>query len=162
MVARSIARGIARPIATKLVGLSVSAGLPSLPFNAQFVVDDASNYVIDDSGNYVVAYISASIAIAVEDGASSPRSLSAADISYIGYWQIFNSVRATTGSIEFTAVDLGSASASWQSGGIFDDPAGTLRIDLPVHALVGDPDEIEIEITPVSGTVVPPDPIVEV
>jgi hypothetical protein len=118
--------------------------------------------LVDDLGNYLIAFNSPSIAIEVEDGASSPRSLEAADIEYIGYWQLFGGIRSTPGSIEFTPVDLISAGAAWISGGIFDSPAGTLRIDLPIHALVGDPDQIEIEITPVSGTVVIPNPIVTV
>jgi len=124
-------------------------------------VDDLGNFLVDDLGRRVTAYISHSITINVEDGASSPRDLVAADITYIGYWQIFDGVRATVGSVAFTLVNLASAGSSWVSGGIFS-VGGVLRIDLPSHALVGDPDEIEIEITPASGTVVIPDPIVSV
>ena len=162
-LARSISQGIARDLA-RLVSLAdgAAAALPTPPYNQLLIVDKDGKYVRDRSSKYITGFQNFSISIAVEDGASSPRSLTAADIDYIGYWQIFSSVRATPGSVEFTPVDLASAGAAWTSGGIYDSPAGTLRIDLPVHALVGDPDEIEIEITPVSGTVVLPSPIVTV
>lgn len=159
---RSALRNVLRGALAGGGGTPEPSAPPTLPFNAQFVIDDLGNYLIDNSGNYVIAYISPSISVAVEDGASSPRSLAAADIAYIGYWQIFDGIRATVGSIEFTPVDLASSGAAWLSGGIFDSPAGTLRIDLPIHALVGDPAEIEIEITPSSGVVVLPTPIVTV
>ena len=126
-------------------------------FNNSFVVDDSNNYIVDDSANYVVAYTTVSITIAVENGASSPRDLAAADISTIGYYQIYGGVRATPGPVYFTPVDVALVDA-WVSGGIYSS-GGNLRIYLPIAALVGDPDEIEIEIVPVSGTVVLPDPI---
>jgi len=164
MTTRSTTRAVSRSVTrgTSSGAGSGGDGLPNLPYNSQFVIDDLGNYLIDDLGNYLVAYITHSVGVLVEDGASAPRLLVAADILTIGYYQIFGGVRATPGAVMFTPVDLASAGASWVSGGIFDSPAGTLRIDLPIHAFVGDPDEIEIEIVPVSGTVVLPDPIVEV
>jgi hypothetical protein len=162
MIASSVAKSVARSVASSTAGIaSGSSGLPSLPFNSEFVIDDLNNYVVNNGG-YVIAFLSPSISLLIEDGSNNPRSLVAADISRIAYWQLFAGIRATPGSIEFTAVDLASAGAAWVSGGIFDSPAGTLRIDLPIHALVGDPDQIEIEITPVSGTVVIDNPIVNV
>ena len=125
-------------------------------FNNNFVVDDLNNYIVDDSENYIVAYNIASITIAVQDGASSPRNLVAADISTIGYYQIYGGIRATPGPVYFTPVDVAEI-AVWQSGGIYSS-GGNLRIYLPIAALIGDPDEIEIQIIPASGTVVLPDP----
>lgn len=137
--------------------IASSGGSMAPGFNNSFIIDDSSNYVVDDSENYMVAYTTVSITIAVENGASSPRDLVAADISTIGYYQIYGGVRATPGPVYFTPVNVAVGDA-WVSGGIYSS-GGSLRIYLPIAALVGDPDEIEIEIVPVSGTVVLPDPI---
>ncbi len=126
-------------------------------FNNDFVVDDLGNYIVDDADSYIVAYTTVSITIAVENGSSSPRDLVAADISTIGYYQIYGGVRATPGPVYFVPVDVAEVDP-WESSGIYSS-GGNLRIYLPIAALVGDPDEIEIEIVPVSGTVVLPDPI---
>jgi len=136
---------------------SAAKSVDAAPFNQSYIVDDSNNYVVDDLNDRLVCYLNAYIDIEVEDGSSNPRDLVAADISYMGYWQIFGGVRATPGSITITPVDV-LISDPWTSGGIIS-VSGLLRIHLPIAALVGDPDEIEIEITPVSGTVVLPDPI---
>lgn len=140
--------------------LASSADARTPPFNTQFVVDDSNNYIITDSSDRVISYINVSVTLAIQNGSGVARDLVAADISYIGYWQIYSSVRATPGSITFTPTDV-SLGTAWTSGGIYSN-SGNLRIYLPIQALIGDPDEIEIEITPVSGTVVILDPTMPV
>lgn len=99
-----------------------------------------------------------SFTLTVQDGSSNPRSLTSADINFIGYKCYKNGESLTPDFIKFTPTDLANSSANWSSGGIYDT-SGNLRIDIPSNAFSFNPDQIEFSIVPNSGTVVLPSPI---